>query len=82
MRKKIVKNLPSVLLAAAITVSGMFSVGTTMNVYAGEINPYGLHTPTERDTDSDGTKEMTWDCITFGVYPQSEESSRVTVDSS
>lgn len=33
---------------------------------------YNLSLPTERDTDQDGTMEMTWDCVYYGSYPQSE----------
>ena len=72
MRNKGMKNITSVLLAAAMAVSGLFSAGNVVNLHAEEVNPYGLHTPIERDTDGDGTKEMTWDCIIFGVYPQNE----------
>ena len=72
MRNKGMKNITSVLLAAAMAVSGLFSAGNVVNLHAEEVNPYGLHTPIERDTDGDGTKEMTRDCINFGVYPQNE----------
>lgn len=81
MKTKFIKTFSSVVLATAMSVTGVLggipldaaqNLGLILEADAAGNADSALASATEKDVDADGVNEMVWNCIYFGEYPQSE----------
>lgn len=81
MKTRFMKTVSSVVMAAAMSATAVLggipleagqNLGLVLNVEAAENKDSALASAKEKDVDADGVKEMTWNCVYFGEYPQSE----------
>lgn len=81
MKNKYMKTFSSVVMAAAMSVTAVLggipleaaqNLGFVLDVEAAGNKDSALTSATEKDVDADGVKEMVWNCVSFGEYPQSE----------
>ena len=81
MKTKLVKNFSCIVMATAMTVTGMLGglpinvaqkMGAVVEAEAASDKDTALAQAEKRDVDADGADEMVWNCIYFGEYPQNE----------
>lgn len=81
MKTRYMKTVSSIIMAAAMSVTAVLggiplaaaqNLGLVMSVQAADNKDSALASAAEKDVDADGVKEMVWNCVYFGEYPQSE----------